>query len=519
MKKTIIFLASSVLLLAACGGKPAPTDSSEAEKPTTSQAGDHKHQYGDWTVTKEPTCTEKGQKERTCSCGDKQTQDVAATGHSYIDVAGGTAATCTTDGVSVQECGVCHDRKETPIPAKGHTWVNDGEKTNGFQKQKCECGGEAYVLSYADSERVALPGASSSNTGATEKLKNATATWDLALLPRAKYAIWGNVKSTAADHGDRKWYNMATCDPVEETRESNADTAAMPQYRYHFDEEGAIINPTNKKSREEDGITNTDFTWCQIVDKADVGGEKFSLVHDGMGYSMIFDSIRLEKVGAAEVGYEVTFNCDEHCRVEIFKSQDYSRTPVAGTKAVSRNSETGQVDGSGEGQVNFKLIIDEGYTLDSMKGTVDCYKSIKQADGDYSEGVYKITKVCDDMTCTIKTKADTGVEEGFVATFVHPAEYPVTVFPTQDITKDGVVTDTAFARTKAGLATLDTTAEPQLNFVIGGTLPAGKKFNVTATAGTYNKIKADPEGDGTTNFYRITKVNANITVTIEVVDA
>ena len=39
------------------------------------------HTYGEWTVTKEATATEKGSKERACSvCGYKETSSIAATG-------------------------------------------------------------------------------------------------------------------------------------------------------------------------------------------------------------------------------------------------------------------------------------------------------------------------------------------------------------------------------------------------------------------------------------------------------
>ena len=37
----------------------------------------HTHEWGEWTVTKEATETEKGLKERTCSvCGYKETEDI-----------------------------------------------------------------------------------------------------------------------------------------------------------------------------------------------------------------------------------------------------------------------------------------------------------------------------------------------------------------------------------------------------------------------------------------------------------
>ena len=34
----------------------------------------HVHSFGEWTVTKSPTCVEVGEKERICVCGFKETQ-------------------------------------------------------------------------------------------------------------------------------------------------------------------------------------------------------------------------------------------------------------------------------------------------------------------------------------------------------------------------------------------------------------------------------------------------------------
>ena len=42
----------------------------------------HEHKYNDWVVKKEPTCTEKGEREGTCSCGDKSTLFISALEHS-----------------------------------------------------------------------------------------------------------------------------------------------------------------------------------------------------------------------------------------------------------------------------------------------------------------------------------------------------------------------------------------------------------------------------------------------------
>lgn len=48
--------------------------------------GDCDHVYSNWTTTKTATCTEDGQKERTCSeCGHIDSQAIEAPGHDYVD--------------------------------------------------------------------------------------------------------------------------------------------------------------------------------------------------------------------------------------------------------------------------------------------------------------------------------------------------------------------------------------------------------------------------------------------------
>ena len=84
------------------------------------------HTPGDWTVTKEATCTETGLKEQKCSyCGEViDTEVIPAQGHKAMtDQA--VAATCTSDGKTEgSHCSVCNTvlAAQQTIPATGHTW-------------------------------------------------------------------------------------------------------------------------------------------------------------------------------------------------------------------------------------------------------------------------------------------------------------------------------------------------------------------------------------------------------------
>ena len=76
----------------------------------------HVHNFGEWTVTKRPTCTEAGEQERVCSCGERQTQAIASTGHSFGEWKTIKNPTATEPGERERVCE-CGDRQVQSIPA------------------------------------------------------------------------------------------------------------------------------------------------------------------------------------------------------------------------------------------------------------------------------------------------------------------------------------------------------------------------------------------------------------------
>ncbi len=134
----------------------------EAEKPEPEKP-EHTHSYQS-AVTKEATCTEKGIRTYTCSCGNTYTESIEAAGHKPVtDPA--VAPTETTAGKTEgSHCSVCKEvlKKQEAIPALGkpeHTHSYQSAVTKeatctekGIRTYTCSCGNkyteELAVLSH-----------------------------------------------------------------------------------------------------------------------------------------------------------------------------------------------------------------------------------------------------------------------------------------------------------------------------------------------------------------------------------
>ena len=85
------------------------------------------HNYGDWAVIKDATCTENGMLEKVCgTCGNKVTETIHAKGHSWSETyTVDKAATCTEAGsesIHCTACGIIDETTVRTIPAKGHSY-------------------------------------------------------------------------------------------------------------------------------------------------------------------------------------------------------------------------------------------------------------------------------------------------------------------------------------------------------------------------------------------------------------
>ena len=102
------------------------------------------HKYNDWNVVKASTCTEKGEKTRTCSiCGATEIREVNALGHDYVETV--VAPTCTAKGYTNHKCSRCGDEyKDTETDMIAHNfgeWTVTTKPTctaKGVETRKCE---------------------------------------------------------------------------------------------------------------------------------------------------------------------------------------------------------------------------------------------------------------------------------------------------------------------------------------------------------------------------------------------
>ena len=102
----------------------------------------HTHAYGEWETIKEATCTEDGQRARSCSCGESETEVISAKGHTEETVEG-TPATCTESGLTEgKKCSACGEVlvKQETVTALGHDfYYHEQTDKNGNEKSFVTC--------------------------------------------------------------------------------------------------------------------------------------------------------------------------------------------------------------------------------------------------------------------------------------------------------------------------------------------------------------------------------------------
>lgn len=284
-------------------------------------------------------------------------------------------------------------------------------------------------------------------------------------------------------------------------------------------------------------------------------------------------------------GFTVAFAGDEGVSsITVYETQDYagaSESVAADGMTVSRSSDTGAPDSTGNGQVNFTVVLAEGYALSSLTATAGTYKNIKGPSDTGLANTYRITKITADTVITITTVA---CEHGKVTAGTTPewtwgggcgsatlsyvcADCGGTVevdgAVASELTDDSTITFTATASVGETEYSDTQTAAPFTAYfagehasvvvyytqnytapdeegastavardsdsgcpVISGdgqinfavVVEDGYEFDSVKVEGGYKNLKDISSSAGVDNCYRITKITGDLTVTISVVE-
>lgn len=111
------------------------------------------HEWTDWEVIKEPTCTRKGEEERECEiCGAVEKKELPKLDHEFGRWETVREATCTRTGERERECQICGYVQTEEIPKTPHEfapWHVTEEATDhsqGVRSHICQiCGEEEEV--------------------------------------------------------------------------------------------------------------------------------------------------------------------------------------------------------------------------------------------------------------------------------------------------------------------------------------------------------------------------------------
>ena len=144
----LLFVCMSVLTSCGNNGGTQVSDS------TSANGNAHTHTFDEWKAVKEASCAEEGEQERTCSCGEKETRPIDATGHAWY--------VCFDQEGHYTRCTVCNEIGEKTV----HTLSEDGfcsgcnqplSATDGLIYVKSADGTYAEVVGYQGShKRVAI---------------------------------------------------------------------------------------------------------------------------------------------------------------------------------------------------------------------------------------------------------------------------------------------------------------------------------------------------------------------------
>lgn len=247
------------------------------------------------------------------------------------------------------------------------------------------------------------------------------------------------------DHVYCRTYMMDGLNPITESEKYEYANGADQAPTAVTDPDGILYVTANSGSGSKTyNIVNAEFPFSAVqnqehvpnVSKISVSDSQFTITTYRTTDMSMVDSFTIKRTAAEDEGYKVTFVADEYSTIDVYYTQDYTAANESNvTAAYARSSSTGEIDTSGDGQVNFKVTVDEGYELVSVTADAN-YKNLKDSADTKAEGVYRLTKITGDVTVTITTKSAGSGEPA------EPEEPTYTPVVTGDIRVNGYYDET-----------------------------------------------------------------------------
>ena len=328
------------------------------------------------------------------------------------------------------------------------------------------------------------------------------------------FSLTGTVAPTATAEG----YDVFTCSLCGGT------------YRTNFTDPTGEPDPCADGHTWNDGEITSEPTCTGEGEKTftcTVCGETMTQPVAALGHSFDNETGVCGRCGLE--AFRVSFVWSEGSSVTVYPTQDLTSGGVENAAfAFPRTSAGGAIDVSGDGQVNFVVVLEEGYSVESVTAEPNTnYKNLKIDADPTVPNSWRLTKVTGPVTVTVTASTDVCQHEfddggvcihcGYEApkvSFACGEHVSVTAYPTQDLTSGGVE-NAAFALARdSATGEIDITGSGQVNFVLcfdeGWTLDA-----MTAEpVGNYKNLKDN--GDGS---YRLTKISGAVTLTVTAVSA
>ena len=129
MKKIFVLalILMCVFVIVSCNNSQNDTPNGSSSGDTNPVTDAHVHEYGEWSIVKNSTCSVKGEEERICSCGAKETQYIDTLAHTEV-IDSAVMPTYTSEGKTEgKHCSVCNEvivRQES-IPKLKEIIIND----------------------------------------------------------------------------------------------------------------------------------------------------------------------------------------------------------------------------------------------------------------------------------------------------------------------------------------------------------------------------------------------------------